>query len=164
MPFESITDIQLNELRSCRKTVTNPNAKPVVDYNISRCTFKLVAEDTGREFEIFTRMNENNFVRKDFSCGLMWVAPGGERLILSRYNGDSHDHTNRLERLELAKQFHVHLTTERYIEMGLRADGFAIATDAYSNLQGTLRKLSADCHVEGFPFDDDIDQISLFSS
>ena len=51
---------------------------------------------------------------------------------LRRFNGKSHEHTNKLEK-ETFYDFHIHMASERYQSSGLREDAFALATDRYAD-------------------------------
>jgi hypothetical protein len=63
---------------------------------------------------------------------------------LRRYNGKSHEHTNKMER-QTIYDFHIHFATERYQHSGLREDAYAEATNRYGDLQGALTCLIQDC-------------------
>ena len=52
----------------------------------------------------------------------------------------AHDHRNRLER-EMVRGTHVHIATERYINMCGKAEGYAIATDRYYDFESALEYL-----------------------
>lgn len=85
----------------------------------------------------------------DFSCGISWIAPNGETLTLKRYNGPGHDHTNRLEKVRLGLNCHVHIATEKYIKANKKAEGFAEVTDRYNSVEGALHCLVVDCKISG---------------
>ncbi|MDE3258831.1 MAG: hypothetical protein OYM47_13425 [Gemmatimonadota bacterium] len=44
--------------------------------------------------------------------------------------------------------FHIHVATERYQELGTREDAYADPTDRYGDYQGALRCLIADANLE----------------
>ena len=68
------------------------------------------------EFRIILRRNHINPL--DFSVILAVRVPNSNQLFrLRRYNGNSHEHTNKIENEKL-HDFHIHLATKRYQERG----------------------------------------------
>jgi len=63
---------------------------------------------------------------------------------LRRYNGKSHEHTNKIEGGRFY-EFHIHTATERYQERGMDEDGFAEPTGRFSDLSGAIDCMVADC-------------------
>jgi hypothetical protein len=93
-------------------------------------------------FGIVLRQNLQNSL--DFTAILTYLIPNTNVLFrLRRYNGKSHEHTNRLER-ERFYDFHIHMATERYQLSGLREDAYAQPTHRYSDLSGALTCLLED--------------------
>ena len=88
-------------------------------------------------------------MEEDFSCGISWVAPNGETLTLSRYNGPSHSHPNHLENEKLDYEYHIHKATEKYIKANRKPEGYAIATKRYHTLDGALHCLVNDFNISG---------------
>lgn len=81
----------------------------------------------------------------DFSAILVYHIPTTSSAIrLRRYNGSSHQHTNRLEKVTI-DGFHIHQATERYQLANLPADSYAESTDRYYDLKTALDCLFADC-------------------
>ena len=70
--------------------------------------------------------------------------------ILKRYNGKSHQHTNKIER-ETFYDYHIHTATARYQEFGGDEDGYAEISSAYSNLESALKCMEKEC---GFVVED----------
>ena len=66
---------------------------------------------------------------------------------LRRHNGKSHEHTNQIEQITFY-DFHIHMATERYQELGTREDAFAEVTDRYGDYESALRCLVEDCGFE----------------
>ena len=64
---------------------------------------------------------------------------------LRRYNGRSHEHTNQIEN-DTFYDFHIHLATERYQELGAREDAYARPTDRYGTFRGALDCLFTDAN------------------
>ena len=81
-----------------------------------------------------------------------------ERVLLRRYNGKSHKHTNHIEGERLPYDFHIHSATQRYMRRsGTDNVGYAEVTDRYSDVWGALDCLMSDCGFvvppgQGFQF------------
>lgn len=112
----------------------------------------------GSEFVVVFRQSSHN--RLDFSVILGYRIPNTNHVFrLRRYNGKSHEHTNRLER-ETFYDFHIHTATERYQDSGFREDAFARPTDTYADFDGAVETLIAECGFER-PLED---QMRLFGA
>ena len=112
--------------------------------------------ELGNVFRIILRQNNVNSL--DFSAILAVHIPKSSRIFrLRRYNGKSHEHTNSIEG-DTFYDYHVHLATERYQELGAREDAFAKVTERYNDLHGALNCLLED---SGFIIPPD-DQLKLF--
>jgi len=114
--------------------------------------------DKGNEFRLILRQNKINPL--DFSIILAVRVPGSNRLFrLRRYNGKSHEHTNHIEG-ETFYDFHIHMATERYQELGTREDAYAERTDRFGDFHGALRCLIEDANLvvppeaQGRPFEE----------
>ena len=104
-----------------------------------------VTGEAGTGFRLIFRQNRINGL--DFSVILAVLVPQSTQVFrLRRYNGRSHEHTNRIER-ETFYDFHIHLATERYQELGAREDAYAQATDRYGSFRGALDCLFMDANV-----------------
>ncbi len=99
----------------------------------------------GSQFWVLGR--QASFNAMDFSI-ILAVAPTGSnlRFRLRRHNGKSHEHTNAIER-NTFYDFHIHVATARYQELGMREDAFAERTDRYGDYGGALRCLFSDCGI-----------------
>ncbi len=98
---------------------------------------------TGSEFRLILRQSLFNIL--DFSAILAYSGKSSSQLFrLRRYNGKSHEHTNKIES-QTIYDFHIHFATERYQHSGLREDAYAEATNRYGDLQGALSCLIQDC-------------------
>lgn len=102
---------------------------------------------SGNTFKVAIRKNDLDVF--DFSIIIYLVAPTGKEFILRRYNGNSHRHTNRLEK-EKIDGFHIHHATQRYQENTLHEEGYAEVTTRYSTYDAALDCLLEDC---GFEFE-----------
>jgi len=164
MAFESLTDDKIADLLNCPKRLTNPQTKCKNKDGHEQRNFKAIALDnTGHEFEIYLRQNLREGMEDDFSCGISWLAPNGETLTLKRYNEPNHDHPNHLEKVRLGYTCHIHMATEKYIKANRKAEGFAMATERYSSIDGALHCLVTDCKISGInTIPDNTNQTKLF--
>jgi hypothetical protein len=101
---------------------------------------------SGSEFQIIVRQSVFNPL--DFSLILGYSVPNSSVLFrLRRYNGRSHEHTNRIERITFY-DFHIHTATERYQEAGYAEEHYAETTNRYADLSGAIQCLLRDCAFE----------------
>ena len=99
--------------------------------------------ESGHRFRLIAR--ESSFNPIDFSIILGYVLPGSNIIFrLRRYNGRSHEHTNKIER-ETFYAFHIHFATARYQETGFSEDAYAEITDRYSDFLSALECIINDC-------------------
>jgi len=100
----------------------------------------------GGKYRIILR--QSNFNALDFSI-ILAVSPSDTNQLfrLRRYNGKSHEHTNQIEK-NTFYDFHVHLATERYQDLGGREDAFSEPTDRYADFHSALICLLEDCGFE----------------
>jgi hypothetical protein len=97
----------------------------------------------GSEFRFIFRMGTLN--QLDFSVILAVRLPKVNTVFrLRRYNGRSHEHTNRIERQKFYG-FHIHYATERYQALGVDEDAYAEATDRFSDFESAVQCLNDDC-------------------
>ena len=84
--------------------------------------------------------------------------PGTNQLFrLRRYNGKSHEHTNNIEKNSFY-DFHIHMATERYQELGTREDAYAEPTNQFSDFHSALQYMLNECNFEP----PENEQLSLF--
>ncbi len=97
----------------------------------------------GSVFRLIIRRSLSNPL--DFSV-ILACQPAGTNIVfrLRRYNGKSHEHSNRLEG-ETFYEFHRHTATERYQEAGFREDTFAEADKRFADLHEAMNCLFEDC-------------------
>lgn len=101
---------------------------------------------SGSEFQIIVRQSVINPL--DFSVILGYSMPKSSVLFrLRRYNGRSHEHTNRIEGITFY-DFHIHTATERYQEAGYAEEYYAETTNRYADLNGAIQCLLQDCAFE----------------
>jgi len=102
-----------------------------------------ITGSTGNAFLLKFRQNEINAL--DFSVILIYIPKGSNQLFrLRRYNGKSHEHTNKIEGNTFFG-FHIHTATERYQQLGLDEDAFAEPTDRYAGFQAATDCMIQDC-------------------
>jgi hypothetical protein len=105
-----------------------------------------ILRSDGSAFKIIVRLSKENLL--DFSAILGFIPPKkSEVFLLRRYNGKSHEHSNRIEKEIAFYDFHIHTATERYQREGPREEYFAEITDRYSDVHGALDCLIKDCNV-----------------
>jgi hypothetical protein len=111
----------------------------------------------GSAFRLVLR--QNNLDPLDFSVIVGYEMPNTNvSFRLCRYNGKSHQHTNKLER-QTFFDYHIHQATQRYQELGLSEDAYAQPTDRYADVDGALQCALQDCCFE-LPPDS---QLALFA-
>jgi len=102
-----------------------------------------ITGSAGSDFRIIIRQNNLNAL--DFSVILAYLPETTNQVIrLKRYNGKSHEHTNRLER-DKFYGFHIHTASERYQREAETEDGFAEMTIRYSDLSGAIQGMISEC-------------------
>ncbi len=106
----------------------------------------IISGTEGHTFQI--RYRQNARYPTDFSVILLYL-PERTNIarVLRRYNGKSHEHTNKIERATFYN-YHIHTMTERYQrEDGCSEDGYAEETDRYSTAEEARDCLILDCSV-----------------
>ena len=99
-------------------------------------------------FRLILRQSMRNPL--DFSVIIAYCVPQTNIIFrLRRYNGKSHEHTNKLEG-DKFYDFHIHQATKRYQDAGLREDAYAEPTDRYADFHDALQCMLANCGFE-FP-------------
>ena len=102
--------------------------------------------NSGSEFRMILRESTINIL--DFSVILAVLVPQSTQVFrLRRYNGRSHEHTNHIEG-ESFYDFHIHLATRRYQEVGAREDAYAQPTDRYGTFHDAFRCLLVDASFD----------------
>jgi hypothetical protein len=102
-----------------------------------------VAGEDGNEFRLIIRQSLSNPL--DFSIILAYRPQKSTQLFrICRYNGKSHEHTNSIE-TETFYNYHIHVATQRYQEIGAREDAYAQPTDRFADYQQAIRCMLDDC-------------------
>lgn len=159
MPIRDIISAELlDQLKGCPKTVNNWICKDREKPSHIESTCE-AASDAGDDFLIYLRQNKS--LRDDFSCGIKWKTPDGEWVVLARYNGSSHIHTNKLDGEVFIQQCHIHQITVEAVQLGWSYENHAVACDDYASLDEAKRLLARDFNVhELVP---DTSQLNLWS-
>lgn len=97
-------------------------------------------------FKIIIRLSNENIM--DFSA-ILGFTPANKNLLflLRRYNGKSHEHSNKIEKEAPFYDFHIHYATERYQKEGYKEEYYAKPTNRYSDIHGAINCLIEDCKV-----------------
>jgi len=104
----------------------------------------------GNQFRLILRQSDANHI--DFSIILGVIPQDTSQLfILRRYNGKSHEHTNKIERVTFY-DFHIHTATERYQDLGSKEETYAEPTDRFYDFHSALRCMIDECRFV-LPFD-----------
>jgi hypothetical protein len=155
-----ITDDRIRELIGMPKTITNPGARWRQVARAKLRDLTVVSQDGSEKFSLFVRQSTR--LESSFSAGLIWHSGDGT-LVLMRCNGASHVHGNRLEKQEIRMLPHIHTATARYISIGKKDEGYAEATDAYSNIDGAFATLIQRCNIAPNQ-EPDSGQVELFNA
>jgi hypothetical protein len=151
MAFADICSEELlSRLKTTPKHVTNWIAKnrkkPSHMPSHIEWTCEAISID-GDTFIIYMRQNIN--LDDDFSCGIAWKSPDGEQITIARYNGSSHDHTNKSDGAEFVQQCHIHQTTVEAAQRGWSLESHAILAEAYTCLDEAKLLLADDYVISG---------------
>ena len=149
MAFESITDEKIKYLLECNKRIAPDSKESQKKANgYIQKTYMVKSEDGNHYFEIYTRENKREGLEDDFSCSITYKV-NGETITLKRYNGASHEHTNKIEKEKISYKPHIHIATERYIKMNQKPEGFAESTERYISFAEAFNCLIKDCKISG---------------
>jgi hypothetical protein len=144
-----LTDVQINALLNETKTLPRDFRQRLLNLrskNSHQSSQLMITAPSGHVFEIFLRQGMNPL---DFSAILGYHSPSLGRIFrLRRYNGKSHVHGNRIEG-NTFYDFHIHMATERYQNLGSREDTYAEPSPRFVNLAVALDCLVEDCGFEG---------------
>ncbi|HRL20326.1 MAG TPA: hypothetical protein PLP85_01045 [Alcaligenes sp.] len=156
-----LSDAEIADLIALPKIILNPRARRKEQKGSARINYSIQAENA--QFEIYVRQNLK--VRNAFSCGLMYIAPNSERVTLMRCNGSDHPHGNPLEGVATIEAgCHIHIATQRYMEIGRKPEHFAEKTELYTDVDGALATLLMLCNVSGLNCELPSTQLALFGA
>jgi hypothetical protein len=135
----SLTDGQINDLLKERKPLPKDfrnrlSAKPKSSRKHIEAELTVRGVDD-HKFILSIRRNTENIT--GFSVILQYVEERtNKHYLLIRCNG-RHEHTNQIEN-EKINGFHIHMATERYLDLGNNNPGYAVLTDEYTSYSGAL--------------------------
>jgi hypothetical protein len=141
----SLTDEIINSLLTCEKVIRSKRAKQTPKAKHKEQNLDVQSADGSQSFTLITR--QSTMVADSYSCGLLWHATASHKVMLIRYNGSDHEHSNPIEGTLFDASCHIHLATERYISSGRKAEHYAEATTRYNDLKGAFDCLLADCNI-----------------
>jgi len=96
------------------------------------------------EFHVILRQSTTDPL--SFSVILGVAVPGTNRIFrVRRYNSQTHQHTNSLERTTIVFKPHMHLATARYQDVGTAEEAYAEPTDRFSTLPDAVDCILRDC-------------------
>lgn len=142
-----LTDEQIDRLLNMPKIAISPNTRWKTQRGSRQRNYELNSEDGKLSFSLFLRQNRR--IYESFSCGLLYLHPSGEKIMLARYNGSDHDHYNPLDGTRSDGICHIHQATERYMTAGRKSEHYAESTDRYTNLDGAFQAIVHDCKISG---------------
>lgn len=142
-----LTDTDIEALLKMPKRVENPGTKQRTEGKHLRRDYRVASNDSKSEFALFVR--QSTVLPESFSVGLRWLPKSGEDVMLIRFNGPSHPHSNTIEGERFEFVCHVHQATERYLAAGKKDEGFAVPSGDYTTVGGALHCLAARCNISG---------------
>ncbi len=145
MDIFSLTDELIDELLLMPKQIISRRARLGRKAKHTELNLDVISRDGRQTFVLFER--QSLLIADDFSCGLHWIPAKGNRIILTRYNGSSHPHSNPLEGERFKPVFHIHRATQRYILANRKTEHYAQQTERYSTLEGARSCLMMDCNI-----------------
>lgn len=141
----SLTDDVIEMLLTCAKTVKSKRPRETPKAKHLERNIDVESDDGRHHFILLTRQSTS--IPENFTCGLMWLASPTNRVVLTRYNGWDHEHTNPIEGESFQFRCHIHRATERYIAAGRKFEHYAAETTRYNNLEGATACLMQDCNI-----------------
>ena len=147
------TEAEITALMSEQKSLSDGwrEGSPILTKRDDRQRSIELSGVDGHEFVVIGRQHQAD--RRNFSLVLALLVLDGRRRLfrLRRYDGSSHRHCNRIERERLIG-CHIHQATERYqLYANTSEDGFAVATDRYSDLRAAWQCLIDDANLSATP-------------
>lgn len=116
----------------------------------TRAQAALVCES---EYTFMLHIRESLDDPMDFSVILSTASPDTGTFNLIRCNGGSVPHRNHIEKNRIYGP-HIHLATERYIQLQREAEAFARPTADYTSCSGALKYILKLAHISTVSADD----------
>ena len=123
-----------------RTLVREADGAPVQSQRIFQAT-GTTEGDRQLRFLIYQRQSLRD--EPSYSCGIVYLPPGGPRLTLARYNGPNHQHA------DIRYKPHIHRATEAAILAGRKPEYAADETTRYETIEGALACLIEDFGLSG---------------
>ncbi|MBW7996718.1 MAG: hypothetical protein FVQ81_09175 [Candidatus Glassbacteria bacterium] len=99
--------------------------------------------ENGNYFRLLLRQSQHNHL--SFSVILAYCPQETNRIIiLRRYNGNTHEHTNHLEK-ETFRGFHKHTATEKYVDSPWKDETYAELSKSFFDLDSALSLMLQEC-------------------
>lgn len=146
-----LSDNEIQSLIADEKPITSQIVKQLKPKPLDKRKHMECEQDiesvSGKKFRIRVRLNSIN--PHDFSVILSYFNRNDKSwYVLRRYNGNSHRHTNKIEKTKFVREYHIHQATERYQMKGLRIEEYAEPTEAYSNWRDALSLMLIECNFK----------------
>jgi hypothetical protein len=144
-----ISDTEIDELITCRKRITHPPRKEMIqDSAHRRNDFKCEGIEGDDRFRVF--MRQNLAFPENFSIGLVYLCDDGSEVTLLRCNGPHGPVVD--DPLATGPNshvcFHIHQAQAAIIEAGLRPEAGAVATTKYGTFEDALAYFVRRCGIE----------------
>lgn len=136
--MKTYTQLELDNLVKCKKTITTPPKKKMSLENGSyRNNMSLISEDNQSKFSCFMRKNED--FPENFSIGLIYN-PTDEKgtICLVRCNGPHGEYNATLSQSPHFKH-HIHMAKAENLEKGIKPEKYSEEIDAYASYEEALR-------------------------
>jgi hypothetical protein len=145
LDLQSLTDEIIKLLLTSPKTIKSKRPKEVLKARHTEKNLDVITDDGKHSFTLIIRQSTS--ISDNFTCGLLWHAAAGQKIMLTRYNGSDHPHANPLEDESFEFACHIHRATERYISIGRKPEHYAQPTTRYQNVDDALKCLMDDCNI-----------------
>lgn len=145
MDPNSLTDEIISSLLMCEKTILSKRPKQIPKAKHKEQNLDVQSIDGRHNFTLITR--QSTMVSDSYSCGLLWHPTASHKVMLIRYNGSDHEHSNPIEGTIFDSSCHIHMATQRYIASGRKAEHYAEATKRYNDLKAAFDCLLVDCNI-----------------
>jgi hypothetical protein len=147
------TDKEIEEFIKEAKTAPNDIAIRLEKMRQKRGHSELnldIAAHSSNQYRLIIR--QNKIYKLDFSIILALISPKTNYLFrLRRYNGKSHQHKNLIEQKSFY-EYHIHMATERYQDLGMDEDAYAEPSSRFHDLHSALQCLIGDCCLQSANF------------
>jgi hypothetical protein len=158
----AFADICCEELLGRLKNSPKQVTKWIARNRELRSSIGWTCEATSSEGDTFIAyMRQNKILDDDFSCGIVWKSPDGEQITIARYNGSSHNHTNKSDGETFVQQCHIHQATVMAVQRGWSVENYAVLAESYTCLDEAKLLLASDYVISGLV--PDTNQLPLWS-